>query len=93
VSSSQSQISAYISEETKERVERYAESHGVKKGYLVEIALLHHLQALHELPADVIIPPRVVVSEASAARILDRVRRPRAPTEAMKKLFAESDEE
>jgi len=93
VAGSQSQISAYISEATKERLERYVESHGVKKGHLVETALLHHLQALHELPADVIIPPRVIVSERSAARILDRVRHPREPTPAMKKLFAKDDEE
>jgi hypothetical protein len=46
------QISAYISEATKQEVERYANAHGVKKGHLVEEALLHHLQALRELPAD-----------------------------------------
>lgn len=45
-------ISARISESTKEHIECHAEVHGVKKGYLVEQALLHHLQALHELPAD-----------------------------------------
>lgn len=28
----ESQISAFISEETKEQVERYADAHGVKKG-------------------------------------------------------------
>lgn len=44
----ETQISAYISESTKELVERYAESHGVKNGHLVEEALLHHLQALRE---------------------------------------------
>jgi hypothetical protein len=55
------QISAHISQETKEKVERYAAAHGVKKGALVEQALLHHLQALHELPADLVIPPRLVL--------------------------------
>ena len=33
------QISAYISDATKDLVERYAETHGVKKGRLVEEAL------------------------------------------------------
>lgn len=51
----ESQISAFISDATKQKVERYAEAHGVKKGHLVEEALLHHLQALHELPADLVI--------------------------------------
>ena len=50
------QISAHISVETRELIERYTGAHGLKKGALVEQALLHHLQALRELPADVIIP-------------------------------------
>ncbi|HEX8441676.1 hypothetical protein [Archangium sp.] len=48
----ETQISAYVSDTTKELVERYVEAHGVKKGRLIEEALLHHLQALRELPAD-----------------------------------------
>jgi hypothetical protein len=48
----ETQISAFISDTTKELVERYVEAHGVKKGHLIEEALLHHLQALRDLPAD-----------------------------------------
>jgi hypothetical protein len=44
---SQSQISAVISPETKERLERYARAHGLKKGFLIESALLHQLRSLH----------------------------------------------
>ena len=43
---SDTQISAFISKETRDKVERYADAHGLKKGALVEQALLHHLQAL-----------------------------------------------
>ena len=93
MASGQAQISAYISEEAKELLERYAEAQGLKKGHIVEAALLHHLQALRELPADIIIPPRLVVSEGSGKKILARVKRPRAPTEAMKELFATDDDE
>ena len=49
-------ISARISRETREQVERHASAYGMKKDALVEQALLHHLQALRELPADIIIP-------------------------------------
>ena len=84
----QTQISAYISESTRTEVERYAEKHGVKKGHLIEAALLHHLQALRELPSDLIIPPQLVVTEKSATAILERVRSPRKPTCAMNELFA-----
>ncbi len=89
---SDTQISAYISASTKQLVEEYAEAHGVKKGFLIEEALLHHLQALRELPADVIIPPRLLVTEETGERLLARVRKPRRPTKAMRELFGESGE-
>lgn len=81
------QISAYISEETGKLVDEYTEAHGLKKGFLVETALLHHLQALRELPADVIIPPRIVVSEESMRTIIDLLERPQVTTPALKKLM------
>ena len=52
----ETQISAYVSLRTKEMVERYTETRGLKKDHFIEDALLHHLQALRELPADIIIP-------------------------------------
>ncbi|MFQ5665550.1 MAG: hypothetical protein ACE5I7_03880 [Candidatus Binatia bacterium] len=84
----QTQISAYISRETKERLERFARAHGLKKAHLIETALQHHLEALEELPADVIIPARIVVSRETGERILRRIRKPPEPTAAMKKLFS-----
>jgi hypothetical protein len=81
------QISAYISDATRKLVEEYAEAHGVKKGFLIEEALLHHLQALRELPADIILPPRLVVTKKTGERLLARVRKPRKPTKAMRDLF------
>lgn len=84
---SETQISAFISPATKEMVERYVEAHGVKKGYLIETALLHHLQALRQIPTDVLIPPRLVVNRASGERLEERLSNPRPPTEAMKALF------
>jgi len=82
------QISAYVSEATKQQVERYAEAHGVKKGYLVEEALLHHLQALRELPADIVVPPRVTVTVASFEAVTRLVKKPRRPTKALRALMA-----
>ena len=84
---SDTQISAFISAATKEKVERYAESHGVKKGHLVEEALLHHLQALRELPPDILIPPRVALSRASFAKVAGLVAKPRKPTKALRDLM------
>ncbi|MDE2181558.1 MAG: hypothetical protein KGJ78_00910 [Alphaproteobacteria bacterium] len=82
------QISAHISEETKELVERYSDAHGVKKGALVEQALLHHLQALRELPADIIIPPQLELSDTSFAQVTDLLAKPRKPTKAVRALMS-----
>lgn len=85
---SESQISAYISAATKARLERYAQAHGMKKGAIIEAALLHHLQALDELPVDVVIPARLVVSADDLARIADETEQPPPPTPALRALVA-----
>jgi len=84
-----SQLSAFVSDETRARFERYVEARGLKKGAVIERALLHHLQALDELPEDVIIPPRLVVSNESFERIVQRLEGPHEPTAAMQALFAD----
>lgn len=85
---SDTQISTYVSEATKEQLEQYADAHGLKKGRLIEDALLHHLQALRELPADIVIPPRLVVTAASFERLAELARKPRRPTKALRDLMA-----
>ncbi len=84
---SNTQISAYISKETKILVEQYVKSRGIKKAFLVESALLHHLQALKELPIDIVIPPRIMVSRKSGDAIMDLLENPASPTEDMKAIF------
>ena len=88
----QTQISAMISPETKKRLEHFARSHGLKKGFLVESAVLHHIMALESLPADVIIPPRLVVSREAGERLLERITSRRKPTAAMKELFDDTQD-
>ena len=67
------QISALVSRTTKELLERHVRATGVKKGHLVEQALRHHLRALQELPADVVIHPKVVVTRKSGEAILKQI--------------------
>lgn len=81
------QISAYISKETKILVEQYVKSRGIKKAFLVESALLHHLQALKELPIDIVIPPRIMVSRKSGDAIMELLENSALPTEDMKAIF------
>ena len=82
------QISAHISTATSSELDRYVDARGLKKGYVVEQALRHHLRALRDLPADVIVPPQLVVSAETAERLADRIEKPRKPTAAMRALFA-----
>ena len=88
MATSHAHLCASVSEETKRWLDQCAHARGVRKSELVEPVLRHHLQALHDLPADVIIPPRLVVSRKSGERILARLKKPPRPTAAMKALFA-----
>jgi hypothetical protein len=81
------QISAEISRGTKQLLERYSRAHGVKKQFLIESALLHHIQALEELPASVIIPPRTVVSASSGRKIAELVRKRQRPRRELVELM------
>ena len=81
------QISATISPDTRELLERYVAASGVKKSHLIETALLHHLSALDGIPADLVIPPSIQVSRKTGTEILDRITQPAPPTDAMRKLM------
>jgi hypothetical protein len=85
----ESQISAFISEETKRLLDEQTRETGVKKSFLIEQALRHHLEALRALPADVILPPRLVVSNESYRKIRDAKRR--TPKPALKRLMKNGD--
>ena len=81
------QVSAHISEETKSRLEKLVRRTGQTRGRVIEDALLQHLQALEELPAEAIVPARVVLSPQSAALVRQMIAQPPEPTEELKRLF------
>jgi hypothetical protein len=82
----ETQISAQISQTTRERMEKHVRRTGVKKGHLIEQALLHHLQALEEIPAEYIIHPRIVVSRETGEEML-RDADTAEPTPALRELM------
>jgi len=84
----ETQISAMVSVTTKDLLEKHVRATGIKKGYLVEEALRHHLQALQELPADVILHPRIVLSRRSGEALVRRMTSRRPPTKDLRKLMA-----
>lgn len=84
------QISALVSQSTKDLLDRHVRASGVKKGHLIEQALRHHLLALEQLPADAIIHPKVVVSRRSGEEIVKQVNSAK-PTKALRELMRNGD--
>jgi hypothetical protein len=82
----ETQISALVSRSTRDLLEQHVRATGVKKGHLVEQALRHHLQALQELPADLVVHPKLVVTKKSGEAILKHIRRGK-PTPALRDLL------
>ena len=80
------QISAVVSRTTSELIERHVRATGVKKGHLVEQALRHHLRALQELPADVVVHPTLVVTLRSGQAILKQLEKGK-PSRALRSLL------
>lgn len=83
------QISAHISADTKARLDRFVRRTGQTRARVIEDALLQHLQALEELPAEMVVPARIVLGAESAGRIRELIARPPRPTREMKRLFDE----
>lgn len=82
------QISARVPDELKHRFDALVARKGLRKEYVVEEALRHHLQVLEEIPAEYIIPLKIVFTTASAERFVELVENPPEPTDALKKLLA-----
>ena len=81
------QISVDITSETKHRLEAYVQAQGLEKSFFIEAALLHYLKALEELPTDIAIPPKIVVSADVGEKILAAMDTPPESTSIMKALF------
>jgi hypothetical protein len=88
--SKETQISALISPTTRKLLEKHVRQTGVKKGHLVEQALLHYLLALDELPAEFVIHPRIVVSKKTGEQMLRQARTAKA-TPALRELMRDGD--
>ena len=79
------QISAYIEKDVKERMERYASAHGIKKGFLIQSALDHYLSALEDIPGSEIVPSRIIVDHESWDRLV--LAEEKEPTSRLKALL------
>ena len=85
--STQSQISATISSATKEELDRFTESHGLKKNFVVEQALVFFMSARRELPDEAFVPTRILLEDKDFDRIVAMIERSSAPAEALRELM------
>jgi uncharacterized protein (DUF1778 family) len=81
------QISAFVSSDTKERLEKYVRQRGVKKGYVIEQALTQYLSAVDQIPEEYLIPTRIVLTNESFDKMIDLVENPPKPTKALRDLM------
>jgi hypothetical protein len=82
-----SQISATISATTKDKLDRFTETHGFKKSFVVEQALLLFIEAHQELPDEAFIPTRIVLEDEGFERLARLIARPPEPPEALQELM------
>lgn len=85
--SAESQISAAISMATKEKLDRFTESRGLKKSFVVEQALLYFMEARSDLPDEAFVPARIVLEDAAFDRLVELLESRPAPTEALRGLM------
>jgi uncharacterized protein (DUF1778 family) len=89
--SDESQISATVSAATKERLDRFAESHGLNKNYVVEQALLYFMDARRDLPDEALVPARLVLDDKAFDRVAESLEHPAPPTAALRELMRGQD--
>ncbi len=78
------QISAYIQDDVKKKLEDYSTSHGMKKGFLIENAIEYYLQALYELPSNIVLPSSISINSTTYEKIKEL--ESSEPTEKLKEL-------
>jgi hypothetical protein len=81
------QISAYIEDDIKRKMEQYSSAHGLKKAYLIQNALDYYLNALHEIPSSFIVPSHMTVNEDTFNTLLSM--EDAEPNEKLKALMNE----
>ena len=85
------QISAEISETTKEMLETFVKNSGLKKGFVIEQALLNYIRALNQLPADILVPAKLVLTRKSAGQVVRHITRPPRPASKLRQLMTDED--
>jgi hypothetical protein len=78
--------------ETKIEVEAFVKKYAITKTRLIEEAIQHYLKALREIPSDLIVPSRLVVTAASMKRVAAGLASDEPPTPALRDLMSDAAE-
>lgn len=85
--SGRAQISATVSATTKEKLDRFARSRGLRKSYVVEQALLYFIGARRALPNEAFIPTRLLLADDAFDRLVALATCETKPTVALRRLM------
>ena len=66
--------------------------YGITKTRLIEEALQHHLLALRDIPSDLVVPARLVLTAASMKRVAARLASDEPPMHALRDLMSDAAE-
>jgi uncharacterized protein (DUF1778 family) len=87
------QISAQISEATRNRLDLYARETGMKKSRVIEDAINVHLDALDVIPAEYIVPTHMTLDAESWEWLVNEIENPGEPTPALIELMQRKRDE
>ncbi len=73
MSTGMTQLSAAITAETKEKLDRFTDEFGLKKNFVVEQALLYFMEARRALPDEALVPARLVLENRAFDAVVDAV--------------------
>jgi len=83
----ETQLSVALSSTTREKLDRFAESRGLKKNFVVEQALLLFMESRRTLPEEAFVPTKVVLENKAFDRLVQMIKRPRKPNTALRELM------
>lgn len=87
IANQSTRISATISKETNKLLDAYTRKRGIKKSFVSEQAVRHHLLATEEIPEEFIVPRVVRLKMEGLKAIVAQLESTAPPTPAMVELM------
>ena len=85
------QVSAEFDRATKALMDRFVRATGMKQGHLIEEAVRRYILAWEEVPAEFMIPARVVLTRESGEELARLLRNPPKANKALRELMRSGD--